>query len=72
MEENEPKIKIHGDMYINGGAHTTYAFHYPKTLWRVIIPKSGEFQIHYTKELSPWVRFWMKFIGWDVRKGEKD
>jgi hypothetical protein len=42
-----------------------------KTTWEVSIPKGGEFIIHYKKDLSPWVRFWLKFIGWGVTKGKK-
>jgi hypothetical protein len=39
-----------------------------KTQWVVEIPKGGEFQIHYKKDLSWWVRFWLQFIGWGVKK----
>ena len=51
-------------------SQNTYTFHLPKTLWTVTIPKDGMFQIHYTVELSVWQRFWFKFIGWGVKKGE--
>lgn len=57
---------FNSDITMNNG----YTFHYPKVLWVVTIPKGNEFTISYTKELSVWQRFWMKFIGWGVKKGE--
>lgn len=42
----------------------------PKVLWTVVIPKDGMFHISYTVELSVWQRFWFKFIGWGVNKGD--
>jgi hypothetical protein len=40
-----------------------------KVQWVVVIPKGGQFQIHYNKDLSWWARMWMRFIGWGVSKG---
>lgn len=36
--------------------------------WAVQVPKGGNFIIQYQSDLSFWQRFWMRFIGWDVRK----
>ena len=42
------------------------AIELPVYLWRVTIPKNGDFQIAYTIDLTKWQRLWMKFIGWGV------
>lgn len=39
----------------------------PVYKWTVEIPKGGHFQFHYT-ELTVWRLYWMRFIGWGVKR----
>tara|TARA_R110002020_G_scaffold279976_4_gene495773 strand:- start:627 stop:794 length:168 start_codon:yes stop_codon:yes gene_type:complete len=39
--------------------------------WKVEIPLGSGFWVDYTKHISPWKRFWMRFIGWKVVKVEE-
>lgn len=40
----------------------------PKTKWIVTIPKGGVFYIEMTNDISFWQRFWIRFIGWEVKR----